>query len=102
MARKTYSTKENDVYKQMKIKDGLYTDATIGESDYMAVSPIWQQLREERLKRDNQRCVQCGAPYPLNVHHRRYPAVWGMESIDDLVTLCDKCHANAHNKKEEK
>ncbi len=76
------------------------TDSYVTESDYMALSPKWKELREERLKLDNQRCVQCGAAYPINVHHRRYPSVWGTEKLEDLVTLCDSCHRKVHNIKE--
>jgi hypothetical protein len=30
------------------------------------------------------------------VHHRRYPQVFGKETVDDLVSLCFRCHKNFH------
>lgn len=83
-------------YKQVVLPNGMFSDSAMSESDYMALSTRWQRLRESVFKRDGQACVMCGATQPLQVHHRRYPKAWGMETIDDLVTLCDDCHKKLH------
>lgn len=101
MSKKTYVDKANEPYKQLYLGNNLFSDSYMSEADYMAISPIWQTLREARMKKDNQRCVQCGKAHPLQVHHRRYPPAWGLEKIEDLVTLCDSCHAGIHDKKED-
>ena len=92
-------------YKQMALaRKGQdlqwYTTAKIGEDDYIRISAIWRELRETRLKHDDYKCHKCGAAYNLQVHHTRYPEVWGEEIIDDLVTLCDECHKNTHKKED--
>ncbi|MBI4909911.1 MAG: HNH endonuclease [Acidobacteria bacterium] len=52
----------------------------------------WEELRTEALKRDGYRCRTCNSADDLEVHHRRYPAAWGTEPVDDLTTLCRECH----------
>ncbi len=64
----------------------------------------WKAKREEILRRDQQRCRNCGSKTGLQVHHRQYhinPAT-GLKrepwhySNKYLVTLCDKCHKTGH------
>lgn len=100
MATKT-RTPTNDRYKHMYIGvcNGakMYTDSKMGLDDYIRVSPIWETLREQRLLKDDYHCKRCGTPFNLQVHHVKYPDVWGEESINDLVTLCDTCHSSVHS-----
>lgn len=57
-------------------------------------------LRIDRLKLDKYTCQQCGSRKQLVVHHhdnsqkrnRRDPK----STINDLLTLCRKCHINLH------
>lgn len=56
----------------------------------------WFELREARLVLDNHRCRMCDAPATC-VHHRRYPEVFGKETVDDLTSLCHQCHENFHH-----
>lgn len=55
-------------------------------------SSRWKALRSEALARDGKRCRLCDAR-GSQVHHRRYAERWGRETVDDLTTLCDDCHA---------
>lgn len=62
--------------------------------------PRWQKKRLEIFERDGWRCRQCGdTASNLQVHHRQY--TWGRApwdySSEDLVTLCETCHAHATN-----
>lgn len=52
----------------------------------------WNELRSTRLAIDNYECVLCGNKAEI-VHHRRYPEVFGTETVKDLVSLCDNCHS---------
>lgn len=56
----------------------------------------WQETRQRIFKRDNYRCVKCGASKNLQVHHITYENM-GEEKDADLVTLCEKCHNGTHN-----
>ena len=55
-------------------------------------SPEWQTMRQLRLAMDGYQCRLCHTAKNLNVHHIRYPTEYGTESLNDLVTLCDRCH----------
>lgn len=57
-------------------------------------SDRWKALRKQALERDNHRCRACDhdRAYNLEVHHRRYPERFGTETVEDLTTLCRRCH----------
>ena len=43
------------------------------------------------------RCESAGCPAGIDeVHHRRYPKVWGEEPIECLWGLCKKHHDDEH------
>lgn len=63
-------------------------------------SDRWDKKRRKRLKKDNYTCVDCGErDRPLDVHHLSYDRL-GNERMDDLVSLCRKCHNERHEKGE--
>ena len=58
-------------------------------------SKRWKELREQRLKMDNYTCQECGRKPPkryLQVHHLSYENKGKPEEINDLLTLCARCH----------
>lgn len=55
----------------------------------------WESLRFKRLEIDNHRCRMCNDTAEC-VHHRVYPNQLGLETIDDLTSLCNRCHENFH------
>jgi hypothetical protein len=59
-------------------------------------SEYWQQVREVVIQRD--RCCQlCGSTNPLQVHHLSYEHYRDeMNHLEDLITLCNECHAFEH------
>ena len=59
---------------------------------------FWQEfVIQTVLKRDNYTCLNCGSKENLDVAHKRY----GIDiTIDDLITLCRKCHKAFDKKKE--
>jgi 5-methylcytosine-specific restriction endonuclease McrA len=56
------------------------------------VSAYWDVLKQLVLKRDKYACVVCGSKYELHVDHLSYPKVVGDEDVNQLQTLCAKCH----------
>lgn len=59
-------------------------------------SDAWQRKRYVVLKRDNWRCVYCGAK-ATQVHHTRYAKYnIGKEPIEWLVSVCSSCHEKQH------
>lgn len=61
-------------------------------------TPEWKRLRDKRLKRDDYQCVRCGSAINLQVHHISYRHRGEKGEIDDLITLCRKCHNQIHAK----
>jgi len=59
----------------------------------------WQKKRLEIYKRDKFQCRSCYAHEgSMHVHHLRYlmkHEPWEYDD-DDLITLCDNCHAEWH------
>jgi len=58
-------------------------------------SDEWKRKRYVVLKRDNWRCVYCGAP-ATQVHHLKYARNIGKEPIEWLVSVCKDCHKSIH------
>ncbi|MEA4937247.1 MAG: HNH endonuclease [Paludibacter sp.] len=60
-------------------------------------SDDWKRKRYVVLKRDNWRCVYCGAP-ATQVHHKQYAKInIGREPIEWLVSVCKDCHNTLHH-----
>ena len=60
----------------------------------------WWVLRNYIVRRDGNRCLECGAAENLQVHHLRYlrgRKAWQYRRVD-LMTLCRSCHARAHGR----
>jgi len=66
------------------------------KSDYdkYLKSKAWQKLKQQAIDRDKC-CRLCSSTKYLHVHHRKYSR-FGSESVDDLTTLCRKCHDMFH------
>ena len=59
-------------------------------------SDAWKRKRYVVLKRDNWKCVYCGAR-ATQVHHKRYAKYnIGKEPIEWLVSVCKTYHESMH------
>ena len=58
-------------------------------------SEYWLLVKSQVHKRDDYKCVKCESEKNLCVHHRTYEFI-GSENLDELVTLCKKCHYSFH------
>lgn len=59
-------------------------------------SPEWQALRSRRFAKDGFRCVDCGSIDDLQAHHLSN-FDYENPDIDQLVTVCKKCHNRRTN-----
>ena len=48
------------------------------------------------LTRDGRKCKRCAKAQNLHVHHRIAVQDGGTNAIDNLVTLCARCHKEWH------
>lgn len=58
----------------------------------------WKVLSGLVRKSSNYKCSKCGSSKELNIHHLSYDRIGLPGEIDDLVTLCSKCHQEAHGR----
>jgi 5-methylcytosine-specific restriction endonuclease McrA len=59
---------------------------------------VARATRRAVLKRDNYRCILCGATRNLEVHHIVPRAEGGSNDLANLVTLCTACHDTTHDR----
>lgn len=53
----------------------------------------WRRMADKRLDKDKHTCCVCGGK-ATDVHHLTYER-FGVEAMDDLVSLCRRCHNQA-------
>jgi 5-methylcytosine-specific restriction endonuclease McrA len=58
---------------------------------------LYEQLRNEVLRRDGWRCQSCGIRSNLEVHHKEFRSHSGDDSEQNLITVCSACHAITHH-----
>ena len=58
-------------------------------------SDYWKDIKEQVHKRDEYKCRLCNSNKNLQVHHKTYEFL-GNENLEELITLCKKCHFNIH------
>ena len=56
----------------------------------------WSAIRYEVMERDGFKCFCCPTTYPLHIHHLKPVKNGGCPDVENLLTLCKECHAEAH------
>jgi 5-methylcytosine-specific restriction endonuclease McrA len=59
---------------------------------------LYEQLRNQVLRRDGWRCQSCGAMSSLEVHHQEFRSHSGNDSEQNLIAVCAACHAAMHRR----
>jgi len=60
-------------------------------------SDYWKEIKNQVLERDDNRCRLCNSKNDLQVHHRTYNNLEN-ERLEELTTLCKKCHYITHKR----
>jgi 5-methylcytosine-specific restriction endonuclease McrA len=68
--------------------------------DVYLLSEHWKVLRKAKLTISPQ-CEICGKKRRLDVHHLRYKNIYDV-LVEDLQTLCRRCHKKHHKKHHKK
>ena len=99
--RKKETARSREVQEQMKeaFREGVTKKEAYHEI-YLH-SEHWQKKRKQVLERANYKCQICGSALNIRVHHVNYDNL-GSENPDDLIAVCDKCHAELHEKDKRK
>jgi 5-methylcytosine-specific restriction endonuclease McrA len=74
-------------------------DATGTESGETTSSGIPRETWRRVLERDGERCQRCGAEDGLHVHHIVFRSQGGTHDEDNLVTVCNNCHEDIHQRR---
>jgi hypothetical protein len=65
-------------------------------NDYLKTD-YWKAVSDAVKKRDGYRCRICNSQHDLSAHHRTYDHRGReMDFLDDLTTLCRRCHGIFH------
>jgi 5-methylcytosine-specific restriction protein A len=56
----------------------------------------WRRLRAEAIARAGGICERCGIRPAVDAHHLVRRSRGGRDRIDNLVALCEDCHAEEH------
>ena len=59
----------------------------------------YRKLSKMVLKRDNKTCQHCGCYTESPPHHVKHRSQGGDDSMDNLITLCWRCHRGVHDGK---
>lgn len=57
-----------------------------------------EQLKQQVLRKYDNRCCECGTRYNLQIHHLLEVRYGGQDNIDNMVLLCKDCHQKIHNR----
>ena len=56
----------------------------------------YELLRHRVLERDGWRCQICGSSADLQVHHQQFRSKFGNDELNNLISLCARCHRSQH------
>lgn len=82
------------------INNSTSTIAQPGKSFTAEYGPDWPTIAEECKKRDGYQCIECGLGRPevvLHAHHVLERGKGGQDTLSNLITLCEACHASKHD-----
>jgi len=75
-------------------------DPKLKGSAYQKSNRLHENLRIATLMRDDFRCQQCRVKNTrLEAHHIKLTSEGGKDTINNLITLCSKCHSKVHSGK---
>jgi hypothetical protein len=73
-----------------------YSDQVLSRYNNHMESRDWFLLRKSILKRDNNKCSDCG-DVATTVHHLSYNNMKTIYEKNDCISLCNRCHFSRHN-----
>ena len=57
---------------------------------------LYRRLMKRVLERDGWRCQKCGSLENLQIHHKIRRSHLGDDAVENLITLCARCHMEQH------
>jgi 5-methylcytosine-specific restriction endonuclease McrA len=96
--RRSVVTSQGEKALDPNTAEALACDALVREDDGPNRSTIPPAVRAKVLARDGHRCTSpgCGSTRFLEVHHLAPRSQGGSNRVENLVTLCSRCHRFTH------
>ena len=85
--------KKHCVHDELAEKRKKKREKNINKNEYERQFKVNRQIV---LAIDNYECRECGNKENLHVHHIKERRKGGSNDINNLITLCSKCHAEKH------
>jgi 5-methylcytosine-specific restriction endonuclease McrA len=66
---------------------------------HLLTEEIYRQNRLKALARDGYRCIRCSSTGPLHIHHRVHRGMGASrrdDRVENLETICHRCHGKEH------
>lgn len=73
-------------------RNDLMKEQALNTVDYWTVDGFNEALKNKVLQRDNYHCYVCENDKDLEVHHVLPRRLGGSHEMDNLITLCVRCH----------
>ena len=84
--------------KQKVVKKIITKSKKLNKYELYIHGTKWRKIREKVIERDGGKCKRCKCKKTLQVHHLVYDNLFNEEEhLDDLVTICKKCHFKLHS-----
>lgn len=61
--------------------------------------PLPKAVSRAVYQRDDWHCRHCNCSSALTPHHVVYQSAGGEDTLDNLLTLCLKCHTDVHERR---
>jgi 5-methylcytosine-specific restriction endonuclease McrA len=87
---------ENNLLREFVKVNNLESSHYYKYQEYLR-SPQWKEKRVLVMARDNNTCQHCKNTTATEIHHVRYDNIFD-EPLEDLISLCNLCHSQAHKK----
>jgi hypothetical protein len=99
----TFSNNRGTFKAPQALLETVRCDATVQDQEARRRKVIPPRLKRQVLQRDGHRCQAegCSNTGNLQLHHRIPVAQGGPTSLDNLVTLCARCHRTLHEQESE-
>lgn len=76
-------------------------DGKLYKWQYQKSNRLDENLRKATIMRDGNKCMECGkSNRVLEAHHIVPRRLKGSDTVDNLITLCDKCHDKTEGQEE--
>ena len=87
------------VVEDVQVDIAKLNNPDLQRKEYQQSNRLDENLRIATLMRDGYQCTQCKKKGELDAHHILWKEHGGKDTIENLITLCKRCHRKVHKGK---